>query len=169
MKAKSKLRNVIVIIALVGALIPACILFNTEKLPSVLGGATATATSTETATLTPSPQPTNTPVPSETPTQPPPSDTPAVVDTQAPEVPTRTESSTGEQAHVKLINRLGVSLKIKLRGAELKTVTVLGGSSMEFDIAPGTYDYTLSATGYLPSTGTKTFESGDNTWTIGHD
>ena len=130
-----------------------------------------TATSLPTNTPLPPPTATATPLPTETPPPlPSPTDTatPEPTATQPPPTATKVRATpTPRIAHVTVTNNLTVNLTAKLRGPENKTFTLFASSTMEFDIQPGEYSFSLSAPGYQTLTGTRSFVAGENTWTIG--
>jgi hypothetical protein len=69
-------------------------------------------------------------------------------------------------AHVEIINTLDKPLKVILRGPNIKEITINAGGSFTIDIEPGTYQYELIIAGYGTATGTRTFNSGPDTWRI---
>jgi hypothetical protein len=69
-------------------------------------------------------------------------------------------------AHVEIINTLDKPLTVILRGPNLKTIKINAGASLTIDIEPGTYQYELVVAGYGTATGTRTFNSGPDTWRI---
>jgi hypothetical protein len=160
MEINKRVQNILSIIAVICLILPAC------NFVTGLIAPTPTFTPTPTATDTPIPTNTSTPVPTDTPI---PTDT--LTPSPSPTVPTRTPTeipatNTPELAHVVLINQLARNLKVKLRGPEFKTITVNANSTVEFDILPGTYEFSLSATGFIPLEGVKEFFAGDNLWRL---
>ena len=69
-------------------------------------------------------------------------------------------------AQVEIINTLGKSLKVVLRGPTPKTVTINAGGSLTIEIEPGAYEYELIVAGYETLTGSRVFSSGPDTWQI---
>ncbi len=84
--------------------------------------------------------------------------------------PTRgPENGNDASAHVTITNQLGATIKIVLNGPSQRSFTIFGLSKREVDLVPGTYNFTITATGYYPLTGTRTFDPGDNVWNIGKE
>lgn len=142
-----------------------------------LTGATSTLPPTDTPPPSPTTPPSPTPPPTLAPTLPPaaPTDTPAP--TQPPAAPTNPaatpaqgpENGNDTSAHVTITNQLGATIKIVLNGPSQRSFTIFGLGKREVDLVPGTYNFTITATGYYPLTGTRTFNPGDNVWNIGKE
>lgn len=120
-------------------------------------------TPTATATIAP----TFTPAPSPTFTEPaPPTNPPAAPPTSGPAQPTQGPENQSGMATVRITNSLGVSIKVTLNGPEQRSFTIRGQGVMEVELAAGTYNFEIVATGYYPVTGTRSFVPGENTWQI---
>jgi type IV secretory pathway VirB10-like protein len=112
----------------------------TEKVPD-------TPTSAPSATPVPTNQPTD--VPAETPP------------------PLEQPSPQPSIATVEIINGISRQLTVIFKGPETRSFIIRPNAKMEVELLPGEYKFTLSAPGFDSSTGTVTFEPGENTWTIG--
>lgn len=160
MEINKRVQNILSIIAVICLILPAC------NFVTGLIAPTPTLTPTHTATDTPIPTdtatlvPTDTPIPTETLM---PSPSPQVETSEPTEVPA---TNTPELAHVVFINQLAQNLTLKLRGPEFKTIKVNANSTVEFDIPPGTYEFSISATGFIPMDGVKEFFPGENEWRL---
>jgi hypothetical protein len=69
-------------------------------------------------------------------------------------------------AHIDVTNNLEVALTIVLSGPYYTSFTVGSGQTLRVDVPSGTYNFTATAYGYYPDTGTKTWDAGDWTWTF---
>jgi hypothetical protein len=134
------------------------------------------------------PTPTDTPIPTSTDTpaltatsaatEPPvPTDIPTLIST-ATEIPTHTPTQgppptvptqTSAMSHVTFVNNLSANLTVDLKdlasGTRVRRITIYPKSNATFDILAGEYKYTITASGYVPKSGTINFPPGDFTWT----
>jgi hypothetical protein len=71
------------------------------------------------------------------------------------------------KAIVEITNGISRQLTVLFKGPETRSFIIRPNAKMEVELLPGDYKFTLTAPGFEASTGTVTFEAGENTWTIG--
>jgi len=172
MKSKRSAMLFISFLVLVSLILLACSLSGNAG--NMLNSASPTPPPTDTPAASPTPLPSNTPLPTDTlaPTDTP-SPTPVPTNTPPPTpVPTNTptevlETATPEMAHVNFWNGLNWPITVELRGPTPKKFFLTAFTSKIVDLEPGLYEYTITATHYLPLTGQQFFAPGDNTFNLG--
>ncbi|MGC9398112.1 MAG: hypothetical protein ACP5HM_03130 [Anaerolineae bacterium] len=137
--------------------------------PTLTPTATSTATPTATSTETPTPKPTSTPTrrPTSTPRPTetlPPTATPLPTRTPSP-LPTQTPTPVlARDVELHIINRLGTRINLDLSGPYDLEYSVPAGETRMVNIPSGEYLYTVTALGYTPSTGIKSWSDGVWEW-----
>lgn len=81
--------------------------------------------------------------------------------------PQQPPSPQPSEATVEIVNNLSRQLTVLFKGPETRSFIIFPSSKMEVELLPGEYEFTLTAPGFDTSTGTVTFDPGENTWTIG--
>lgn len=154
-------------LAILCLILPACSL--TDQIQTLSPTATPVPPTVEPSPVPPTPTPviivvTSTSAPTDTPLPAAPTTRPT---TRPANPPAPTNTPVASMATVILYNGLGKQITVDLSGPEQKHFSLPPKATKEFEVKPGTYNYSITATGFYPLRGAVTFVPGINPWNLG--